>query len=50
VAFLDNHKLPEKKGDSDIEHIGEKVILTLSSSLVRRVRDVQDGIGDGHKN
>jgi hypothetical protein len=33
VAFLDNHRMPEKK--EDIEPIREKVILTISSSLVR---------------
>jgi hypothetical protein len=30
VAFLDNHRLPEKKED-----IGEKVVFRISSSLVR---------------
>ena len=33
VAFLDNHRMPEKK--DGIERIGEKAVLTISSSPVR---------------
>jgi hypothetical protein len=32
----------------DIELIGEKVVLTIPSSLVRAARDVWGGIGNGH--
>jgi hypothetical protein len=48
VAFLDNHRFPEKK--KDIESIGEQVILTISSNLVRtEVGEVKDGIlGSSH--
>lgn len=35
MAFLGNHRFPDKKKEDIGEPIGEQVVLTISSSLVR---------------